>query len=52
MNRIMSVSPQVADLNGMFDEFDENNVEDLTPDQLLSITALLFPGATNNDGKR
>jgi hypothetical protein len=52
MNRIMSVSPQIADLNGMFDEFDENNVEDLTPDQLLSITALLFPGATNNDGKR
>lgn len=48
MNAYTSIDPKLANLRGMF----SNDNKKLTPSNILSVTALLFPCATQDDGKR
>jgi len=51
INTYVTADPLIANIRGMFD-LDNVDIETLEPTQILSVSALLMPCSTNDDGKR
>jgi len=51
INAYITANPVIANIRGMFD-IDSIDQSQLTPSQILSVTSLLMPCATNDDARR
>lgn len=52
LNAYLVASPVIENIRGMYNTTASDNPKELTPSQIMSVSALLMPGATNDEPRR